>query len=97
MHRRNLTLRRFGPLSFGLGYWDDGVWVDHSVAADRPEMLSMASDADRAALDAIHDWFACCREPALPLETVLDGTAGLGSDMAPATRRSRTMVRTASS
>jgi hypothetical protein len=61
MYRRNLILRRFGVASFGLGYVEDGVWVDHAVAIARGEdLLSGASEADRAALDAIHAWFTCC-------------------------------------
>jgi hypothetical protein len=63
MHRRTLIMRRFGELSFGLGYVEDGVWVDHAVAVARGEdLLANASEADRAALDAIHSWFACCDE-----------------------------------
>jgi hypothetical protein len=61
MHRRTLIMRRFGELSFGLGYVEDGVWVDHAVAVARGEdLLPNASEADRAALVAIHSWFACC-------------------------------------
>jgi hypothetical protein len=61
MHRRTLILQRFGELSFGLGYVEDGVWVDHALAIARGEdLLTNASDADRAAVDAIHAWFACC-------------------------------------
>jgi hypothetical protein len=61
MHRRTLIMRRFGELSFGLGYVVEGVWVDHAVAIARGEdLLTNASEADRAALDAIHAWFACC-------------------------------------
>jgi hypothetical protein len=61
MHRRSLIMRRFGEMSFGLGYLDDGVWVDHAVAVARGEdLLANASAADRAALEAIHGWFACC-------------------------------------
>lgn len=68
MHRRTLIMRRFGELSFGLGYVEDGIWVDHAVAARRGEdLLAHASDAERAALDAIHSWFACC-----------DGAIGVG-------------------
>jgi hypothetical protein len=57
MHRRTLTLRRFGPLSFGLGYVEDGQWVDHAagdLAVVEP------TDRERAAIDAIHAWFGCC-------------------------------------
>ena len=61
MYRRSLILRRFGELSFGLGYVEDGVWVDHAAALARGEdLLATASDAERAALDAIHAWHACC-------------------------------------
>jgi hypothetical protein len=61
MHRRSLIMRRFGEMSFGLGYVEDGVWIDHAVAVARGEdLLAAASAADREALDAIHAWFACC-------------------------------------
>jgi hypothetical protein len=61
MHRRTLIMRRFGEMSFGLGYVEDGVWIDHAVAVARGEdLLVNASAADRVALDAIHAWFACC-------------------------------------
>ena len=61
MHRRTLIMRRFGELSFGLGYVEDGVWVDHAVAVARgDDLLGQASPTERAALDAIHGWFACC-------------------------------------
>ena len=59
MHRRTLTLRRFGPLSYGLGYFEDGKWVDHAVG----DMATVeATDRERASLDAIHGWFGCCAE-----------------------------------
>jgi hypothetical protein len=61
MHRRTLIMRRFGEMSFGLGYVEDGVWVDHAIAVARGEdLVASASAADRVALDAIHAWFACC-------------------------------------
>jgi hypothetical protein len=61
MHRPSLIMRRFGVMSFGLGYVEDGVWVDHAVAIARGvDLLADASPADRAALDAVHAWFACC-------------------------------------
>ena len=75
MHRRTLIMRRFGELSFGLGYVEDGVWVDHAVAIARGEdLLANASEADRAALDAIHAWFACC-DGAVSDAEVADGRA----------------------
>ena len=61
MHRRTLIMRRFGEMSFGLGYVENGVWIDHAVAFTRGEdLLTNASEADHEALDAIHAWFACC-------------------------------------
>ncbi len=39
MHRRTLIMRRFGEMSFGLGYVEDGVWVDHAIAVARGEDL----------------------------------------------------------
>ncbi len=75
MHRRNLILRRFGVMSFGLGYVEDGMWVDHAVAIARGEdLLADASPADRAALDAIHAWFTCC-DGAIAVSEVSEGRA----------------------
>jgi hypothetical protein len=79
MYRRSLILRRFGELSFGLGYVEDGVWVDHAVALARgDDLLATASDAERAALDAIHAWHACCDGGLVTEERVvaLAGSAG---------------------
>ena len=55
MDRRKLIVRRFGVLSFGLGYFEDGVWVDHLMAPD-------ATDDDGIA--EIHALLGCCRESA---------------------------------
>ena len=68
MHRRTLTLRRFGPLSFGLGYFEDGQWIDHAAG---DSTIVEATDSDRAAIEAIHTWFGCCeRTDAVALEAV---------------------------
>jgi hypothetical protein len=73
MQRRTLILRRFGVMSFGLGYVEDGVWVDHAVAMARGEdLLANASEASRAALDSIHAWFDCCAS------STTDGEVGEG-------------------
>jgi len=54
MERRRLTIRRFGPMSFGIGYYlEDGVWVDHSTVPD-----AVADDEEAMAL--LHDWYGCC-------------------------------------
>ena len=60
MHRRNLILRRFGALSFGIGYFENGTWVDHTTLADRGASLSI----DGRPMDAIHAMLDCCPEPA---------------------------------
>lgn len=70
MHRRTLIVRRFGELSFGLGYVEDGIWIDHAAAmAGGEDLLEDATAGERAALDAIHAWFDCCGEPvaAIPI------------------------------
>jgi hypothetical protein len=76
MHRRTLIMRRFGEMSFGLGYVENGVWIDHAVAAARGEdLLANASAADIGALDAIHAWFACCAGAAITGSEVGDSRA----------------------
>ena len=49
MHRRTLIMRRFGEMSFGLGYVEDGVWVDHAIAVARGEDLLASGDRDAVA------------------------------------------------
>lgn len=69
MHRRNLILRRFGALTFGLGYFEDGEWVDHTELGDRGaglEIPGALAETDRA---AIHAWLGCCPELADPMAT----------------------------
>jgi hypothetical protein len=58
MHRRKLIVRRFGVLSFGLGYFEDGAWVDHLAAPHG------TTDPDAADIAAIHAWLDCCGERA---------------------------------
>jgi len=52
MHRRNLIIRRFGALDFGIGYYEHGVWVDHADDGAAPFGAS--------SLDAVHEWLRCC-------------------------------------
>ena len=86
MHRRTLTLRRFGPLSFGLGFFEDGAWVDH--AAGDLAMVD-TTDREREAIEAVHAWFGCCEQTdAVALQIVERAEA---SAMAPQ------LVRSASS
>ncbi len=51
MNRRKLIVRRFGVLSFGLGYFENGVWVDHLAAP-------AATYDDGVA--QIHAFLGCC-------------------------------------
>ena len=62
MDRRKLILRRFGPMTFGLGYYDGGTWVDHA----QPATQRAVPEGD-GSLDVVHDWLSCC----------LDATDGL--------------------
>ena len=57
MDRRSLILRRFGPLDFGLGYFEDGVWVDHTSLTDGGVSLGISEGA----FGEIHDLLECCR------------------------------------
>ena len=83
MHRRTLTLRRFGPLSFGLGYFEDGTWIDHA-AGDRAIVDATGREAE--AIDAIHAWFGCCEgNDAVALEII---ERSIPSVMAPQVVRS---------
>ena len=80
MHRRNLILRRFGAMSFGLGYFEAGAWVDHTSLADRGRDLTIAGAATAADRSAIHSMLSCCTEEperrAAPLRaiTIQSGT-----------------------
>jgi hypothetical protein len=59
MHRRNLILRRFGALTFGLGYFEDGEWVDHTALPDRGRDLRIAGTTSEDQV-AIHALLSCC-------------------------------------
>lgn len=70
MHRSTLTLRRFGPMSFGLGYYENGIWVDHSGSAEE-----YAPESGDVALDAVHRWYGCCTDsPAAHSSVIADET-----------------------
>lgn len=60
MYRRNLILRRFGALRFGLGYFEDGTWIDHAPGD------GLVADADPD-LQAVHAWLGCCSRGADPV------------------------------
>jgi hypothetical protein len=95
MYRRTLVLRRFGPLSFGLGYFEDGIWVDHADAAGAgPEGPSTETDVGGAQLDAIHAWLDCCRDTVDPgpamvhieITAAPDSTRAIGQRIVPVAR-----------
>jgi hypothetical protein len=62
MHRPNLIVRRHGAMTFGLGYFQDGVWIDHLAAGDAAtqEAAGHAAADDVTSIDAIHQLFSCC-------------------------------------
>ena len=66
MHRSTLTLRRFGPMSFGLGYYENGIWVDHSGST-----AGSTSQSGDVALDAVHRWYGCCADSAAARSSVI--------------------------
>jgi len=70
MHRSTLTLRRFGPMSFGLGYYENGIWVDHAGSAE-----STAPQSGDRPLDGVHEWYGCCADStATPSSVIADET-----------------------
>ena len=74
MHRPNLILRRHGAMTFGLGYFQDGVWIDHLAAngAATQESAGRVAADDVTALDAIHHLFSCCFDPVDGLLPLVD-------------------------
>jgi hypothetical protein len=89
MHRRRLVIRRFGAMSFALGYDEDGAWVDHAEGVDgRSAIASM----DLALWDAAHTFFDCCGARITPLH-VVEGAGTASRDR----RSPRAAVRSASS
>ena len=88
MHRSTLTLRRFGPMSFGLGYYENGIWVDHSGSA-----AGNASQAGDVALDAVHEWYGCCADStAAPSSVMVDETDVHAATIARAERPSASVL-----
>jgi hypothetical protein len=69
MYRRSLVLRRFGPVDFGLGYFENGAWIDHTGLADGGAGLGLGDGA----FSAVHDLLGCCRRP---IDTARDLDAG---------------------
>lgn len=63
MYRRSLVLRRFGSLDFGLGYFEDGIWVDHTALADGGASIGIGDGS----FVAIHDLLGCCALRSRPI------------------------------
>jgi hypothetical protein len=86
MDRRKLIVRRFGILSFGLGYFVDGVWIDHLAAP--------SGETDGAEMAAIHAWLDCCGdrigEPMAAIRVEAAATNGAAREPVAATDRSAT-------
>jgi hypothetical protein len=77
MHRRNLILRRFGALSFGIGYYENGTWVDHTTLPDRGASLTI----DGRPMAALHTMLECCPSPApMPIRIDAPSVATLPID-----------------
>jgi hypothetical protein len=73
MHRRTLILRRFGALTFGLGYFEGGTWVDHTTLPDRGASLGV----DGTSIEAVHTLLDCCRQPVAPTMPLRIDPAGI--------------------
>ena len=88
MHRSTLTLRRFGPMSFGLGYYENGIWVDHSGSAQ-----GTAPQSGNLALDAVHQWYGCCADStAAQSSAIADETGVHASTIARTERPSASVI-----
>jgi hypothetical protein len=75
MDRPVLTIRRFGPLSFGIGFVRDGVWIDHSALPAG----EVDDSQDGGLMAVVHELYGCCEDglpaaiAAVPAEEPVDG------------------------
>ena len=77
MNRPNLILRRHGAMTFELGYFQDGVWVDHRAADRTGARDAVGEDVrghDADPIDTIHQWFSCCADTDEPETAIADPT-----------------------
>jgi hypothetical protein len=54
-------------MTFGLGYFQDGVWVDHLTADDhgvRERADESVGQHDASPIDVVHQLLSCCADPA---------------------------------
>ena len=78
MHRPNLILRRHGPMTFALGYIQDGVWIDHLAAenAATSESAGRTAAENVTAIDVIHQLISCCADPVVGEVSLVDREDG---------------------
>ena len=75
MDKPVLTIRRFGPLSFGIGYVRDGVWIDHSTLPAG----EIEDPQSRGLMAVVHEMYGCCEGDipttiaTIPVERPVDG------------------------
>lgn len=67
-------------MTFELGYFQDGVWVDHRAveqggARDLVENDLRGHEADP--IDTIHQWFSCCADTDEPETAIADPTGAV--------------------
>jgi hypothetical protein len=62
-------------MTFELGYFRDGVWVDHR-AADRAGVRGAVGEDGRGdepdPIETIHQWFSCCADTVEPEIAIAD-------------------------
>jgi hypothetical protein len=87
MHRSTLTLRRFGPMSFGLGYYENGTWVDHAGSAE-----GTGPQSGDLALDAVHEWYGCCADSTAARPSAITDRSAVSSSIPRAGRPSTSVV-----
>ena len=75
-------------MTFGLGYFQDGVWVDHRTADTsgvRDPVDEGPREHDADPIDAIHQWFSCCADT-VESEIAVEDPEGTGPAMGTALR-----------
>ena len=54
-------------MTFGLGYFEDGVWIDHLAADDRGVRVradEAVGQHGSSPIDVVHQLLSCCADPA---------------------------------
>jgi hypothetical protein len=68
-------------MSFGLGYYENGIWVDHSGSTQ-----GTAPGSGDLALDAVHRWYGCCTDSAAAAPSTITDMSAVASSV-PRTER----------